>query len=367
VAAGVVWFTGRSRTVPPRFQTGEVTRGDLQVTVTATGTLQGLNTVEVGTEISGKIAKIYKDFNDPVAAGELIAEIDTEQLEAAVQEARAQLAAAKARIREARATAKEAKLTRQRAEVQAKQGLIARQELEGARATSERATAQVASAEANAKLAEATLESAESRLAKARIVSPIDGVVLSRLVEPGQTVVAGLQTPVLFKLTEDLKKMRLLVDIDEADVGRVREGQEATFAVDAFPERTFESRVLSLRNEPITTNNVVTYQAVLSASNPELQLRPGMTATVTIVADERRDVLLVPNAALRFTPPVPRRGPGPKKAAVEVPGERVYVLEGERPKPIPVKTGATDGARIEILEGELEPGTAVLTGVAEEG
>lgn len=375
VAAAVFWFKQRGKTLPTRYETAAVTRADLRVTVTATGTVNGRNTVEVGTEISGKIATLTKDFNDPVSKGELIAEIDTEQLQAAVNEAEAQLGAAKAAIAQAKATAKEAKLAVARAEVQAKQGLISTAEREGAQAATERARATVRSSQANEALAQAGLDAAKSRLGKARIVSPIDGLVLARLVEPGQTVVAGMQTPVLFKIAEDLTHMELTVAVDEADVGRVAEGQAASFTVDAYPDRTFPSQVLSLHNEPTTSQNVVTYEAILSADNPDLLLRPGMTATATITAELREGVLLVPNAALRFTPPVPRRGPrgpgGPGGPGGSMPQDelggtdRVFLLVDGAPKPAPVHPGATDGTNTELREGDLPPDAQVITGILE--
>lgn len=370
IAALALWVGRKMRGTPPEYETAEVTRGDLRVTVTATGTLQGLNTVEVGSEISGRLAKVEVDYNDPVTKGQLLAEIDTEQLTASVEEARAQLAAARASIKQAKATAKETKLAAERASAQSKQGLIPRAQLESARAAAERAKASVSSAVANAALAQAALASAQSRLDKASIVSPIDGIVLARLVEPGQTVVAGLQTPVLFKLAEDLTKMRLYVDVDEADVGKVHEGLSATFTVDAFPERTFESSVIELRNDPKVSQNVVTYEAVLAADNPERLLRPGMTATAVIVTETLEGVVLVPNAALRFTPPMSkgppgRRGPKPPPASAAEAGSRLYTLEAGKPVPKQVHSGATDGQRTVVRDGDIEPGTEVVVGTVE--
>jgi HlyD family secretion protein len=215
----------------------------------------------------------------------------------------------------------------------------------------------------------ATLKSQVSRLDKTRIVSPIDGIVLSRLVEPGQTVTAGFQTPVLFKLAEDLRRMSLYVYVDEADIGRTREGQAASFTVDAYPDKVFPSKVLSLRNEPREDQNVVTYEAVLAVDNGELLLRPGMTATATIVAELRKGVLSVPNAALRFTPPSLAREQAQKPR-----GRGVWMLSapagarGEEPAPrfVPLKTGASDGQRSEVLSGALRAGDELLVDVIEE-
>jgi HlyD family secretion protein len=349
------------------FETAEVTRDDVQVSVTATGTLKGLNTVEVGAEVSGKITKVHVDFNDPVKAGQVIAEIDPEQLAAAVAEAAARVREADAAIRQAQATVNESTRQAGRARAEASEGLLAQSGLESTLAAAERAEANLASARAGATLARAALESARSRLEKTRILSPIDGVVLSRLIEPGQTVTAGFQTPVLFKLAEDLRRMSLNVLVDEADIGRTKEGQKASFTVDAYPGRVFASRLQELRNEPKSEQNVVSYEAVLAVDNDEQLLRPGMTATATIEAARHRDVLVVQNAALRFTPPAPesesggglgpRPLPQPNRRAAN---KQVWVLDGGKPKAIAVVTGASDGVVTEIVSGELGPGMKVI-------
>jgi HlyD family secretion protein len=345
----------------PRYQTARVERGDIEVIVTATGTLQGLNTVEVGAEVSGRVAQVGVDFNDRVKKGQVLAEIDPEQSKAAVDEATARVSEAQAAIHQARATLIEAEQNAARAAQQLPQGLISQRDVDAAHAARERAKANVESAEAAAVVARATLKSARSRLDKTQILAPIDGVVLSRLVEPGQTVTAGFQTPVLFKLTEDLRRMSLYVYVDEADVGRVREGQTASFTVDAYPDKVFPSRLKSLRNEPKTEQNVVTYEAVLEVDNDALLLRPGMTATATIRSDVRKDVVTIPNAALRFVPPdleeERRRGTSATR--------RVWVLEGDKPVAIPVQTGVSDGERSELRTGKLSPGQALLVDVME--
>lgn len=367
--AGLRWARARKQAAAaPQFQDAEVVRGDLQVTVTATGTIQGLNTVDVGAEVSGRVTKVYVDFNDRVEEGQLLAEIDPEQLVAAVDEASARVAAASASIQQAQATLEETRLTLAQAEAQAREGLISQRDLNTARAAAARAQAALAGATADATLSRASLKSARARLGKSRVVSPVRGVVLSRQVEPGQTVTAGFQTPLLFKVAEDLTKMRLHVYVDEADVGRVREGQEASFTVDAFPGRTFPSKLLSLRNEPRTEQNVVSYEALLAVDNQELLLRPGMTATATITTEARKGVVLVPNAALRFSPPAPPRGFGPPQPAdTGAEGPRVWTLEGQKPVAVPVTPGPTDGRMTEIVSGALQPGARVLTDVAETG
>lgn len=352
------WLELRAIAARPRYETGRVVRGDIQVVISATGTLKGRSTVEVGAEVSGRVTEVLVDYNDTVVDGQLLATIDPEQSQAAVAESKARVREADAAIRQARATLMETRQGQARTRAEARDGLVSQKELEAAEAALARAEATLASAQASATVARATLESQRSRLDKTRIVSPIDGIVLSRSIEPGQTVTAGFETPLLFKLTEDLRRMELLVYIDEADVGRAREGQAASFTVDAYPERTFPSKLLSLRNEPREEQNVVSYEALLQVDNSELLLRPGMTATATIVADVREDVLAVPNAALRFAPPTL----GPDQAAK--PGDRrVWVLEGGEPRPVVVKTGVSDGRLTELRDSSLSEGREVLTDV----
>ncbi|RYE84680.1 MAG: efflux RND transporter periplasmic adaptor subunit, partial [Myxococcales bacterium] len=286
-----------------RYETARVTRGELRVTVTATGTLQALGAVEVGSEVSGRVQSVSVDYNQQVKAGQTLAEIDPVQLRAETTQSHMQASAAAAAVRQAQATEEETKLALDRALTQQAAGLVSAQAVEAARASHARAVASVASARAQASLSQASASSSDWRLTKTRITSPIDGIVLARLVEPGQTVAASFQTPVLFRLAADLTRMTLHVKVDEADIGRVKEGQAAEFHVDAHGERVFASKVESLRNEATTENNVVTYEGVLSVDNAERLLRPGMTATATIIADRRTDAVLVPNAALRFTPP----------------------------------------------------------------
>lgn len=359
---GARWMRARALAKEPVFQTAAVTRGDLKVSVTATGTIQGLKTVEVGAEVSGRITKVYVDYNDRVEPGQLLAEIDPEQLHAAVEEANARVALSEANIRQARATLAETKAQAERARAQVEKGLISQRELEIAEAAAIRADASLSSALAEATLSRAALKSAKWRLERTKIVAPIPGIVLARLIEPGQTVTAGFQTPLLFKLAEDLSHMSLHVYVDEADVGRVKEEQEASFTVDAYPGRSFPSKVLSLRNEPRTEQNVVSYEAVLAVDNTDLLLRPGMTATATIIADTRANVLLVPNAALRFTPPPPKRGSPPPPVAST---EQVYTLREGEPVAIEVTTGPTDGLTTEVTGGDLPEGTEVLTDIVE--
>lgn len=374
----VVRFVARGRAAGgPRYVTTEITRGDLRVAVTATGTLEALGTVEVGSEVSGRVQAVYVDYNSAVIKGQLLAELDPVSLKAETTQANAQLAAANAAVQTAEATLIETKQARDRAETQLERGLVATKDLESARAAHARAEASLASAKANAALSAATLSSASWKLTKAKVLSPIDGIVLSRSVSPGQTVAASFQTPVLFKLAADLTKLELHVQIDEADVGRVREGMTAEFSVDAFPERTFASKVESVRNEAKTSSNVVSYEGILSVDNQEHLLRPGMTATATITSELVPNALLVSNMALRFTPPVAKGGPlggGPPAvsvtpAAPAAPGgkarKRVYVPNGSALTVVELTPGATDGSRTVVLDSTLEPGAKVVTDIEE--
>lgn len=360
----VRWVAARQAASIPAYETVAVVRADLSVTVTATGTLQGLSTVEVGAEVSGKVIRVLVDYNDTVEVGQIMALIDPEQSQAAFDQSTASVAAANASTRLSEATVRESAAAYTRAKSQAEAGITATKDVEAAKATWERAKASLAASVANATVARAVLDSATSKLTKTTIVSPVKGTVLARLIEPGQTVTAGFTTPLLFKVTEDLRQMRLEVYVDEADIGRVKEGQDATFAVDAYPEKTFSSKVTTILNEPTTEQNVVSYTARLTADNSALLLRPGMTATATITADRRAQALLVPNAALRFAPPVETASFGPGHGATTTAATpHVYVLEAGALRLVEVRPGASDGASTEILEGTLEAGALVVVDV----
>ena len=361
VAAGTWAYTHRASRNLVRYESALVTRGDLAVTVESTGTLEALTSVEVGSEVSGRVLKELVDVNDQVRKGQIMAEIDPEPLNSGLDQARAQLRGTNDAIRLAQASASESARTLVRTQQLGKEGIISQSDLDAALSAKDRDNASLHSARENARVAKASVDLTASKLEKATIRAPIDGVVLARLVEPGQTVTAGFQTPVLFKLAQDMKKMKLNVDIDEADVSRIRSGESATFSVEAYPGRNFPSQVVSLQMEPKVSQNVVTYLAVLSVDNTDRALLPGMTCTATIQAETKRGVLVVPNAALRFTPPI--RPGGLSKTGVNFTDgrHRVWVLKGAVPTPIEVKTGATDGRNTEILSGDLKEGTSVLT------
>ncbi len=361
------------------YRTGDVERGNIVATVTATGTLQPVNSVDIGPEVSGQIAEVFVDFNDRVTEGQLLAVLDTDSLQARVLQSRASLAAAKARVEDAKATVAETKDKLERSRELAKTGFVSTQALDSAEASAARALANLASAEAQVAVSEATLSSDETALSKAEIISPIDGVVLSRSVDPGQVVAASFQTPVLFELAEDLTKMQLEVDVDEADIGRVFEGQAANFVVDAFHNRRYPATITQVRFAPKTVDSVVTYQAVLTVNNDDLSLRPGMTATATIVTASRSDVLTVPNAALRFNPSMTSTRGNERRQGLfsrmfrsrqqnatenndTNRGQQVWLIEDDELQPVSVEAGITDGQRTEIRGGSLNVGDQVATG-----
>jgi HlyD family secretion protein len=341
--------------------------GDLRETVTATGTFKGLDSVDVGAQVSGRVTKVTVDINDQVTQGQVLAEIDPSQLKSRVDQSRAQVQASAASIRLAQTTATQAKATLARTKELNQKGLASAKELEQAQADADRSQASVSSAQAQATVSAASLKDAQTSLSFSTVVSPIDGIVLARSVEPGQTVAASLQAPVLFTLARDLTQLRLYVEIDEADIGKVREDQKASFTVDAWPNRRFPSEVVSVHNLPTAGQSVVTYQAVLVVDNQELLLRPGMTATATIITSEKKGLLLVPNAALRFSPPtagssksgssplsvlqgggMTRMPRGASSRGTAQAQSVVWTLEGGKPKRQLVEVGGNDGQWSEI-------------------
>lgn len=385
IGAAVLYAsTGNSKV---QYRTSEVKQGDLTVTVTATGTLQPVEQVEVGTEVSGTIKTVLVDYNDKVKEGQVLAKLDTTKLEAQVLQSEATLNFAKAKLLEAQATVAEtqSKLNRFRESLEMSGGKVpSRTELDSAEAALKRAKAQEGTARADIAKAQATLKANRSDLAKATIRSPINGIVLERKVEPGQTVAASLQTPLLFKLAEDLRQMELRIFVDEADVGQVSEGQSAIFTVDAFPDKKFPARVKQARFASSTENNVVTYETILEVDNNDMLLRPGMTATAFITVNSVSNAILVPNAALRFSPPqdisqkqgsggstllaslLSRRPPGSKTRPTQQKqndSPAVWKLEGEDLVCIPVKIGVTDGVMTQVIEGGLVPGAAIATDI----
>ncbi|MGD2075999.1 MAG: efflux RND transporter periplasmic adaptor subunit [Gammaproteobacteria bacterium] len=361
-----------------RYRTVEAQHGDLTVTVTATGSVQPTNVVDISSELSGIIRTVQVDYNDRVEVGQVLAELDTDKLEAEVAHSRATLLARKADVEEAEARVAEKQSEYERIRRLQAKNFSSQADLDTARAAYQTALAALASARAEVEVAEANLDVDETNLRKACICSPIDGIVLSRQVEPGQTVASSLQAPVLFTLAEDLTQMELEVDIDEADIGKVRDGQQASFTVEAFPARELPATITELRYAPETVDGVVTYKAVLAIDNSDMLLRPGMTATAEITVAHIEDALLVPNAALRFAPPGQESAPEPggilrkifphrpqrprsRAPAAGEHGERLlWLLSDGEPHAVTVTPGESDGEMTRILAGGVEAGDAVI-------
>jgi len=383
-AAGLGYFYWQKKqqtAAAPSYVTEAVAKGNLTLTVTANGTLQPTRTVNIGSELSGTVSRVLVDVNDRVKKGQVLVELDTAKLNDQVVRSRAALNAAQAQLAQAQATAREAQANLARLEEVARLSggkVPSATELDTARAALARAQAGEASARANLDAARASLTTDETNVAKAYIRSPIDGVVLTRSVDPGNAVAASLQAVTLFTVAEDLRQLQLRVNVDEADVGRVKVGQKASFTVSAFAARRFPARITRVSYGSTITDNVVTYVTQMDVRNDDLSLRPGMTATSTIVADERTDVLLVPNSALRFTPQTTGAGPkasgsnlmgammprmprAAKKATGNGPAKQVWVLRDGVPVAVPIEAGISDGRMTEITGGELKEGMTVIT------
>ena len=314
LGGALYWWTAPAQ-APVAFTTAPVKRGDLTVEVSATGTLQPLIQVDISSELSGVVRSVNVDENDTVKKGDVLAELDTVRIVANVDRAEASVKVAQAQVGQAQTTLKESGQTLSRAQQLSDRGMVAQQALDTALAARDRAVSAVAVAEANLAIARAELKLQQADLQKSRIYAPVDGIVLTRSVDPGQTVASSLQAPVLFVLAADLRKMELKAAIDEADIGAVRPGQPSRFTVDAFPERRFDAEIRDISFASATTEGVVTYNARLDVDNGELLLRPGMTATVAVVTREASDVLTIPNAAFRYSPPAPQSRNGMEPAA----------------------------------------------------
>jgi HlyD family secretion protein len=379
VLAGVGYWRFRISHAPPavQYKTAPVERRHIVGRVTASGTLSALVTVMVGTQVSGRIQTLFADFNSEVKKGQLVAKIDPQLFEASVQQGRANYASAKAGVATAAANAVIADKQYARVRALHDQNLASQSDLDTAEATV--ATSHAAIDAANASLAQsaASLHQAEVNLSYTNIISPIDGVVISRSVDVGQTVAASLSAPTLFTIAQDLTKMQVDTNVAEGDVGRLQVGMKTYFTVDSFPGQRFWGKIRQIRNSATTVQNVVTYDAVIDVDNTDLRLRPGMTANVVVVYDERQKALAVSNAALRFRPPAslagsasaagsgaPRHGPrGASSASADAPApeaKTVWVLRGASPEAATVHTGLTDGTVTEIADGDLKEGDPVV-------
>lgn len=355
VAAGVVamvavafWMmSGGKKEESVTFDTAKVAPANLMTSVTATGTIEPVTSVTVGTQVSGIVSKLYVDYNSVVKKGQVIAELDKTNLVSQLNASKATLASAQSKLNYESSNYK-------RYDALYKKGLVSADEYENAQLTYKQAREQVASAKEE-------VQRAQTNLGYATITSPIDGIVLSKAVEEGQTVAASFSTPELFTIAQNLKEMQVVADVDEADIGDVREGERVTFTVDAYPDDTFEGTVKQVRQEATTTNNVVTYEVVISAPNADLKLKPGLTANVTIYTAERKNVTCVPSKALRYTPTKETIG---KRKIVDCNGKnKVWTLEGNNIVAHRVNIGMTDGTNTELLDG-LKTGTQVITGIS---
>ncbi|WP_170971954.1 efflux RND transporter periplasmic adaptor subunit [Rhodobacter sp. SY28-1] len=385
-AGGWAWLSLSQPSGSIRYETAEVTRGEVIVTVTATGSVQPTTQVDVSSELSGALAEVAVDFNDRVEVGQVLARLDETNLNDVILTARAQLQAAEASLKQAEAAAREAVANLESQAELDRRGQSTRLKMVASEVARDRAQAAVDGAVAEVALAKARLSEAENELKKATIRSPISGVVLNRAAEPGQIVAASLNAPVLFTLAEDLARMELRVDVDEADIGRVGVGNTAEFTVDAFPDRSFPATITTVRYAPETTDGVVTYKAILSVDNSEGLLRPGMTATATISVTVQTDALLVPNAALRYTPPQEvdqseGSGGGSGLIGMIMPGrsstapltrgtsasQSVWVLQNGVPTEVPVQPGDTDGKVTAVIAEGLAEGDKVIVDQTTDG
>lgn len=354
----------RAKNRPPpaaKYVTATPTTGDVAEKVQATGAVQPVLQVNVGSQVSGRVAKVNVDFNSVVKKGDVLAEIDPVQYGAQVSQATAQVAAQRANVESAKANAAAAKVAMERVSRLFQQNLASKGELDTAQGQYEVAKAQASAAEAQVGALQAQLSQSQTNVGWTKIYSPVDGVVVSRGIDPGATVVASFQTPTLFVIAQDLRRMRVMADVDEADVGKLKEGMEAEAVVDAFPGESFKGSVQQVRYSPNNVQGVVTYSAVVEVENPDEKLRPGMTATVTIKTKESKNVLRVANAALRYkpTPPLGPNGkpvPQPPEAPLAKGTGRVHVLVSDKPgdekaEPRIVSVGVTDGINTEVTAG----------------
>ena len=364
VVLAVVAFllSGNKKKEQVQFNTAEVAPANIVNTVTATGTIEPVTSVTVGTQVSGIVSKLYVDYNSVVKKGQVIAELDKSNLVSELNSAKASLEQAKASLSSAESSLSYQAANFRRNKALYQKGLISGNDYESARLSYQTAMASVSSARDQVSAAREQVKKAQTNLGYATITSPIDGVVLSKSVEEGQTVAASFSTPTLFTIAKDLTNMQVVADVDEADIGDVKVGERVTFTVDAYPDNTFSGTVKQVRQEATTTNNVVTYSVVISAPNADLKLKPGLTATVTIYTQENKGVLSVPSKALRFTPEKETVG-GMKIKDIANAKNKVWTIEGNTVVAHRVNIGMTDGSHTQILSG-ISRGAKVITGIS---
>ena len=375
VAAGAWWYSGNKKS-EIQYKTAEITRSDLRSVIQATGTLDAVETVDVGTQISGTVKEIYIDYNSVVKKGQLIAEIDSATQAADVAQSQANLQAARADLQNYEAVRDNAKRNLERTRELARRDLIAKSDVDADVKSLATAQAQVSSAKARIAQYSAALQKTQINLGYTKIYSPVDGVVVAKNVDKGQTVAASYQTPSIAEIARDLKDMQVEVNVDEADIGSVKEGQSAEFTVDTFANDTFRGRVTQVRLSPTTSNNVVTYTVIVKVANEDGKLLPGMTANVSLITQERQGVLVAPNSAFRFKPVdlnaeqanqgPPGPGGGRKQTVAAVTKPALYMLDKKKPVRVEVEKGITDGQSTEVTSGVKE-GDRVITGIIVQG
>ncbi len=355
---GGLWYWWTSGTPPIQYKTALVDRGPITAVVTATGMINPVVSVQVGSQVSGKVSQLFADFNSKVTKGQVLAQIDQKPFKARLSQARAAVKSAKGNLAKAKLLATQRKREFDRMAALRPQAFVSQADVDLAETNYRDAAANVEVLQAQLDQAQAALASAELDLGFTTIYSPVDGIVVSRNVDVGQTLAAAFQTPILFLIAQDLTQMQVNANVSESDIGGVKEGTEANFRVDAYPKQFFEGVVTQVRNAPISIQNVVTYDVVITVSNPELKLKPGMTANVTIVTARKENPLRVPNGALRFRMP---DVPIDKKAT------RVWVLDrNNQPRPVDVTTGIADSLSTEIADGALNQGDHVIVGIETE-
>jgi HlyD family secretion protein len=376
VLGGVLWRCSAGSKPAVQYETASIDRGEVVARVSTSGSLSATVTVEVGSQVSGRIQSLHADFNSVVKRGDRIAKIDPALFEAAVAQAAANVAASRGNLERLRVQAEEAARQARRSTQLFEQKLISETDRDNAVSNSRAAAASVMQAQGQLDQALASLRQAQTNLRYTDILAPTDGIVISRAVNVGQTVAASLQAPVIFTIAQDLRAMEVHTNVAESDIGRLRAGMEAGFTVDAYPGERFRGKIREIRNAPQVVQNVVTYDAVIDVANPDLKLKPGMTATVTVIAEERRDVLRVPNTALRFRPEAAAgaagaaggAGGGAPGAGAERRGDgdpslrTVWVLERGAPQPREIRIGLSDGRYTEVVSGTLAAGEAVIVG-----
>jgi HlyD family secretion protein len=367
LVAGIYFYSRKP--AEAAYKTAKVERGNIVSTVAATGNLAAVVTVQVGTQVSGTISKLYVDFNSKVTKGEVIAQIDPALFSAQLDQSRGNYLNAQATLQKANADLSDAKRNLERYRQLVKDGIVSQSDFDTAENRYEQAAATVKAAEGSVAQTRGAYSQAQTNLKYATIRSPVNGIVVSRNVDVGQTVAASFQTPTLFTIAQDLTKMEIDTSVDEADISRVREGQPVSFTVDAYPEIRFKGTVTQIRNAPVVTQNVVTYVVVVGVDNQELKLKPGMTANVAIETARKDDVLKIPAAALRFKP---KGGKGPKEAKgnpggadvrkmKKMEGQQVFILSAENKLvPVAIKTGVSNDGQVELVEGNLKENDEVI-------